>query len=36
MRQQLGACGRKRIEGGLNWEVEKTTLLQAYCAALQG
>lgn len=35
LRQQLGTCGRKRIEEGLNWEVEKTALLQAYSAALQ-
>jgi glycosyltransferase involved in cell wall biosynthesis len=35
LRQQLGACGRKRIEEGLNWEVEKLTLLEAYSAALQ-
>lgn len=35
LRQQLGMCGRKRIEEGLNWEVEKTALLQAYGTALQ-
>lgn len=35
LRQQLGACGRKRIEEGLNWEVEKATLMRAYSAALQ-
>jgi glycosyltransferase involved in cell wall biosynthesis len=36
LRQQLGACGRKRIEESLNWETEKMTLLQAYSAALNG
>jgi glycosyltransferase involved in cell wall biosynthesis len=35
LRQQLGACGRKRIEEKLNWEVERKSLLQAYEAALQ-
>jgi len=35
LRQQLGACGRKRIEEGLNWESEKKTLLRAYSAVLQ-
>jgi glycosyltransferase involved in cell wall biosynthesis len=35
LRQQLGACGRKRIEEGLNWETEKMTLLRAYRAVLQ-
>jgi glycosyltransferase involved in cell wall biosynthesis len=35
LRQQLGACGRKRIEDSLNWEVERNTLLQAYSAVLQ-
>ena len=35
LRQQLGTCGRKRIEQSLNWEVEKLTLLEAYGAALQ-
>jgi glycosyltransferase involved in cell wall biosynthesis len=35
LRQQLGSCGRKRIEESLNWETEKVTLLQAYSAALQ-
>lgn len=34
LREKLGACGRKRIEESLNWEVEKTTLLQAYSTAL--
>ncbi|HTT22800.1 MAG TPA: glycosyltransferase family 4 protein [Candidatus Sulfotelmatobacter sp.] len=34
MRQQLGACGRKRIEESLNWETEKIALLEAYSAAL--
>jgi glycosyltransferase involved in cell wall biosynthesis len=35
LRRQLGACGRKRIEENMNWEVEKISLLQAYTAALQ-
>ncbi len=35
LRQQLGKCGRTRIEQSLNWEVEKLTLLEAYGAALQ-
>jgi glycosyltransferase involved in cell wall biosynthesis len=35
LRQQLGACGRKRIEESLNWEAEKMTLLRAYSAVLQ-
>jgi glycosyltransferase involved in cell wall biosynthesis len=35
LRRQLGACGRKRIEESMNWEVEKISLLQAYTAALQ-
>jgi glycosyltransferase involved in cell wall biosynthesis len=35
LRQDLGACGRKRVEDGLNWETEKATLLQAYSTALQ-
>ena len=35
LRQQLGECGRRRIEEKLNWEVERKSLLQAYEAALQ-
>ena len=35
LRRQLGECGRKRIEEGMNWEVEKISLLQAYSAVLQ-
>jgi glycosyltransferase involved in cell wall biosynthesis len=35
LRQQLGACGRQRIEESLNWDAEKMTLLQAYSAVLQ-
>lgn len=35
LRQQLGECGRKRIEDGLNWEVEKQSLVRAYDQALQ-
>ena len=34
LREKLGACGRKRIEESLNWEIEKTALLQAYSTAL--
>jgi glycosyltransferase involved in cell wall biosynthesis len=34
LREKLGACGRKRIEESLNWEFEKTALLQAYRTAL--
>ncbi len=35
LRQELGQCGRKRIEERLNWEMEKVALLQAYETALQ-
>jgi glycosyltransferase involved in cell wall biosynthesis len=35
LRQQLGACGRRRIEESLNWGTEKVALLRAYTAALQ-
>jgi glycosyltransferase involved in cell wall biosynthesis len=35
LRLQLGACGRKRVEEGLNWETEKTTLIRAYQTVLQ-
>jgi glycosyltransferase involved in cell wall biosynthesis len=35
LRQELGDCGRKRIEEKLNWENEKVSLLQAYEKALQ-
>jgi glycosyltransferase involved in cell wall biosynthesis len=35
LRQQLGECGRRRIEETLNWQVEKTTLVRAYESALQ-
>lgn len=35
LRQQLGACGRKRIEESLNWQAEQNTLLQAYRTVLQ-
>jgi glycosyltransferase involved in cell wall biosynthesis len=34
LRRQLGSSGRHRIEGGLNWAVEKRTLLKAYEFAL--
>ncbi|HTS71838.1 MAG TPA: glycosyltransferase family 4 protein [Terriglobia bacterium] len=33
LRRQLGECGRKRIEGRLNWEMEKVAFLAAYAAA---
>jgi glycosyltransferase involved in cell wall biosynthesis len=29
LRRELGACGRKRSEHGLNWEAEKATLIAA-------
>ncbi len=35
LRRELGARGRKRIEGGLNWESERKSLLAAYEAALR-
>jgi glycosyltransferase involved in cell wall biosynthesis len=35
LREKLGACGRRRIEESLNWEIEKTALLEAYSLALQ-
>jgi glycosyltransferase involved in cell wall biosynthesis len=35
LRRDLGARGRQRIEEGLNWEIEKKTLLDAYEAALE-
>jgi glycosyltransferase involved in cell wall biosynthesis len=35
LREELGICGRKRIENKLNWENEKISLLQAYETALQ-
>jgi hypothetical protein len=34
LRRRLGDIGRKRIQEGLNWEIEKRTLLRAYEAAL--
>lgn len=34
LRQQLGECGRKRIEEKLNWETEKIALLRAYETAV--
>jgi glycosyltransferase involved in cell wall biosynthesis len=34
LRDELGACGRRRIEESLNWESEKQSLLDAYAAAL--
>jgi glycosyltransferase involved in cell wall biosynthesis len=35
LRQELGQIGRMRIEEGLNWDAEKTSLIRAYDAALQ-
>jgi len=35
LRRELGKCGRSRVENGLNWEVEKATLLAAYAGALE-
>ena len=35
LREELGSCGRKRIQESLNWEIEKTALLEAYSLALQ-
>lgn len=35
LRRELGTCGRKRVEDGLNWETEKATLLQAYKTVLR-
>jgi glycosyltransferase involved in cell wall biosynthesis len=35
LREELGEKGRKRIEEGLNWEVEKVSLIRAYEMALQ-
>jgi glycosyltransferase involved in cell wall biosynthesis len=34
LRRELGACGRRRIEEILNWQIEKQSLLAAYAAAL--
>ena len=34
LRKELGACGRRRIEESLNWQIEKRSLLAAYAAAL--
>ncbi len=34
LRKGLGACGRRRIEESLNWQIEKRSLLAAYAAAL--
>jgi glycosyltransferase involved in cell wall biosynthesis len=35
LRDELGRCGRKRIEETLNWENEKAVLLEAYNTALK-
>jgi len=35
LRRQLGECGRSRVEHGMNWDVEKATLLAAYGRALE-
>jgi glycosyltransferase involved in cell wall biosynthesis len=34
LRHRLGSNGRRRIEGGLNWEVEKQMLLKAYASVI--
>ncbi len=34
-RKNLGANGRRRIQEGLNWSVERVTLLRAYLSAVQ-
>jgi glycosyltransferase involved in cell wall biosynthesis len=34
LREQLGKCGRKRIEDQLNWEQDKRSLIEAYQTAL--
>lgn len=36
LRKELGACGRRRIEESLNWQIETRSLLAAYAAALAG
>ena len=36
LRTRLGAFGRKRIEGGVNWSVDKQVLWKAYETALGG
>jgi glycosyltransferase involved in cell wall biosynthesis len=35
LRKKLGACGRQRIEESLNWDIEKTALLEAYSTVMQ-
>jgi glycosyltransferase involved in cell wall biosynthesis len=35
LREELGKCGRRRIEETLNWDIEKAVLLDAYSIALQ-
>jgi glycosyltransferase involved in cell wall biosynthesis len=35
LRRELGERGRKRVENGLNWDVEKAALLKAYERALE-
>ncbi len=35
LREELGQCGRKRIDESLNWENEKQTLIHAYASALE-
>ena len=34
LRHRLGAVGRSRIEGGLNWDRQKQVFLNAYRSAL--
>ena len=35
LREELGECGRRRIEERLNWDIEKASLVRAYETALQ-
>jgi len=35
LREELGECGRRRIEESLNWDIEKASLIRAYETALQ-
>jgi glycosyltransferase involved in cell wall biosynthesis len=35
LREELGECGRRRIEERLNWDIEKASLIRAYETALK-
>jgi len=35
LRRELGTCGRRRVEDCLNWQVEQSTLIEAYETALR-